>query len=157
MNEMMKGLCAAWLLGLSSQVVANDPAAQAETEAEVRRLDAEEADAALRGDYTRLEQLWADDFVVNTPINTVGLGRSGRLRMGGITYSSFVRVPEFVSVRGNLVIVMGHELVVPKAPSPAAGRTQNRRFSNIWVKTAQGWKLSARHANLAADLKVSAP
>jgi ketosteroid isomerase-like protein len=126
-------------------------------EAEVRRLDAEEANAVLRSDYARLDELWAEDFVVNNPINTVGMARTSRLRMGGITYSSFVRVPEFVSVRGDIVIIMGHEIVVPRPPSPAAGQTQNRRFSNFWMKTAQGWRLSARHANLAADLKASAP
>jgi ketosteroid isomerase-like protein len=119
-------------------------------EREVLRLDAQEADAVLRGDFALVEELWADDFVVNNPFNTVSLGREGRVRMGVTTYTSFERVAEVISLRGDVVFVMGHEVVVPKAPSADAGRTVHRRYTNVWIKTAQGWKLAARHANVIA-------
>jgi ketosteroid isomerase-like protein len=119
-------------------------------EQEIRRLDAQEADAVLRGDYVLIDELWADDFIVNNPFNSVGFGRTGRVRTGVITYASFERVPEFVGLRGDVAIVMGHEVVVPIAPSVDAGRTLRRRYTNIWMKTAGGWKLAARHANVIA-------
>jgi ketosteroid isomerase-like protein len=119
-------------------------------EQEIRRLDAQEADAVLRGDYALIDELWADDFIVNNPFNSVGFGRTGRVRTGVITYASFERVPEFVGLRGDVAIVMGHEVVVPIAPSVDAGRTLRRRYTNIWMKTGGGWKLSARHANVIA-------
>lgn len=118
------------------------------SEQEVRRLDALEADAVLRGDYALIDELWAADFIVNNPTNSVGYGRSGPVMKGTITYSSFERVIEFVSIRGDIAIAMGHEVVVPKAPSLNAGRTLHRRYTNIWTKWERGWKLSVRHANV---------
>lgn len=116
-------------------------------EQEIRRLDAQEADAVLRGDYALMDKLWAPDFIVNNPFNSVGFGREGRVRNGVITYTTFQRVAEFVALRGKVAIVMGHEVVVPKAPSVNAGRTIHRRYTNIWIKSARGWRLAARHAN----------
>ena len=129
-------------------------------EQQIRRLDAQEAEAVLRGDYALIDELWADDFIVNNPFNTVGFGRTGRVRTGVITYASFERVPEFVGLRGDVAIVMGHEVVVPMAPSVDAGRTLRRRYTNIWAKTGVGWKLAARHANVieaTAGRKLAEP
>jgi ketosteroid isomerase-like protein len=127
-----------------------DAAGSGAIEQEIRRLDAQEADAVLRGDFAAVDELWADDFIVNNPFNAVGFGREGRVRMGMTTYTAFLRVPEFVGLRGDVAIVMGHEIVVPKAPSAHAGVTLHRRYTNIWMKTGRGWKLSARHANVIA-------
>lgn len=123
-------------------------------EQEIRRLDAQEADAVLRGDFALLAELWADDFIVNNPFNAVGFAREGRVRTGVTTYTAFQRAPEFVSLRGDVAIVMGRETVVPKAPSANAGATVHRRYTNIWMKTATGWKLSARHANVIARVNL---
>lgn len=117
-------------------------------EMEIRRLDAQEADAVLRGDFVLVDALWAEDFIVNNPSNEVGFGREGPVRKGMITYASFQRVAEFVGLRGDVAIVMGREVVVPKAQSANAGRTLHRRYTNIWRKTARGWRLAARHANV---------
>jgi ketosteroid isomerase-like protein len=83
-------------------------------------------------------------------MNTVTFGRQGPVGTGALTYASFERVAEFVALRGDVAIVMGREVVVPKAPSADAGRTLHRRYTNIWMKTAGGWKLAARHANVIA-------
>jgi ketosteroid isomerase-like protein len=145
---------ALWLaLWLPPSLITASPAAgdlqgTGAIEREIRRLDAQEADAVLRGDYALIDRLWADDFIVNNPRNSVGFGRTGAVRMGEITYASFQRVAEFVALRGDVAIVMGHEVVVPKAPSLDAGLTLHRRYTNVWMKSAQGWRLSARHANL---------
>jgi hypothetical protein len=126
-------------------------------EQEVRRLDAQEADAVLRADHALIDELWAVDFIVNNPFNAVGFGREGRVRSGDVTYTSFERVAEFVALRGEVAIVMGHEKVVPKAPSVGAGRVLHRRYTNIWMRSETGWKLAARHANVISGVNTSAP
>ena len=51
-----------------------------------------------------------------------------------------------------LSFVMGLETLVPKKDAPAAGlvagRTITRRFTNIWRKEGDGYRLFARHANV---------
>jgi ketosteroid isomerase-like protein len=119
---------------------------QAAIEQEVRRLDLAHADAVLRGDLAAMDRLWTKDFIVNNPFNEVD--KADRIRTGAVTYSSFERVPEAVMVHGDTVIVMGHETVVPKGNSPEAGKTINRRYTNIWMKREGRWRLVARHASV---------
>jgi len=120
----------------------------ATVEQEIRRLDQMEADAVLRGDFATLDRLWAQDFTVNTPQNDVSDETRARVRAGKISYTSFVRVAEAVLVRGDVVIVMGRETIVPEAPTPNAGKTIQRRYTNIWLKCDGEWHLVARHANV---------
>jgi len=114
-------------------------------EQEIRKLDAAQADAVLRGDLAALDKLWSKDFTVTNPFNVISKGEN--IRTGALTYSSFVRVPEFIQIHKNTVIVMGRETVVPKGNSPDAGKTLNRRYTHIWMKREGKWRLVARHAN----------
>ncbi|MGI8732193.1 MAG: nuclear transport factor 2 family protein [Pyrinomonadaceae bacterium] len=93
-----------------------------------------------------LDKLWTKDFRVNNPFNEID--KADRIRTGVVTYSSFVREPEAILVRGETVIVMGRETVVPKGNSPDAGKTINRRYTNIWMKREEKWRLVARHASV---------
>jgi ketosteroid isomerase-like protein len=115
-------------------------------EREVRRLDLAHADAVLRGDLAAMDKFWTKDFIVNNPFNEID--KADRIRNGAVTYSSFERVPEAVMVHGDTVIVMGHETVVPKGGSPDAGKTINRRYTNVWMKRDGRWRLVARHASV---------
>ena len=115
-------------------------------EQEIRRLDLAHADAILRGDLAALDKLWTEDFKVNNPFNQID--RADRIRTGAVTYSSFIRDPETVLIHGDTVIVMGREIVVPKGNSPDAGKTINRRYTNIWMKRGGKWRLIARHASV---------
>lgn len=119
---------------------------KAKIEQEIRRLDLAHAEAILRGDLAALDKLWTEDFKVNNPFNQID--RADRIRTGAVTYSSFTREPETVLVHGDTVIVMGRELVVPKGNSPDAGKTINRRYTNIWMKRSGKWRLVARHASV---------
>ena len=119
---------------------------KAAVEQEVRRLDLAHADAVLRGDLAAMDKLWTKDFKVNNPFNEVD--KADRIRTGAVTYSSFVREAEEVLVHGDTVIVMGRETVVPKGDSPDAGRTINRRYTNIWMRREGRWRLVARHASV---------
>ena len=115
-------------------------------EQEIRKLDLAHADAVLRGDLAAMDKIWTKDFKVNNPFNEVD--KADRIRTGAVTYSSFVRVPEAVLIHGDTVIVMGREEVVPKGSSPNAGKTINRRYTNIFMKRDGKWRLIARHANV---------
>lgn len=115
-------------------------------EQEIRTLDAAHADAVLRGDLAAMDKIWTKDFKVNNPFNEVD--QADRIRTGAVTYSSFVRVAESVLIHQNTVIVMGRETVVPKGDSPNAGKTINRRYTNIWMKRNGKWRLIARHASV---------
>lgn len=115
-------------------------------EQEIRRLDLAHADAILRGDLAALDKLWTKDFKVNNPFNEID--KADRIRNGAVTYASFIREPESVLIHGTTVIVMGRETVVPKGNSPDAGKTINRRYTNIWMKRKGMWRLVARHASV---------
>jgi ketosteroid isomerase-like protein len=139
-------LLAALTLLASASVPAQSPKKNDSIEREIRRLELAHADAVLRGDLAAMDKIWTSDFIVNNPFNEID--KADRIRTGAVTYSSFVREPESIMVHGNTVIVMGRETVVPKGNSPAAGKTIQRRFTNIWMKREGKWRLVARHANV---------
>ena len=122
----------------------------------VRSLDDQERVAALNRDVPALERLWSDQFVVNAPNNQVVVGRQQNLdafvRGGVINFSSFERTIEFMRVDGNFGVLMGLETVVPRTDVPSAGlvagQVIRRRFTNIWKKEADTWRLYWRHANV---------
>ncbi|HEX6891721.1 MAG TPA: nuclear transport factor 2 family protein [Chryseolinea sp.] len=115
-------------------------------EQEVKKLDLEHADAVLRGDQAAMNKYWTEDFIVTNPFNEID--QADRIKKGIVTYSSFIRQSEAIRVHGNTVIVMGKETVVPKGNSPDAGKTINRRYTNIWMIRDGKWRLIARHANV---------
>jgi len=115
-------------------------------EQEIRILEQTQVDALLRKDIAAMRRNWAADFVVNNPRNEVVEASKGRIASGARTYSSFIREVERVLIHGNTVIVMGQEIVVPSGTAPDAGKTINRRFTNIWMKRDGEWLLTARQA-----------
>ena len=122
-------------------------------EARIRALDNEERLAALNQDYTALERLWSEHFLVNAPSNHILLNRNAVLdwfRKGMTTRSSYDRRIEHIRVDGEIAIVMGEEIVTPTANAPHAGKVVRRRFTNIWKKEGDAWRLWARHANVIA-------
>lgn len=117
-------------------------------EQEIRKLEQAQVDALLRNDIAALKRNWATDFVVNNPFNEVVEASKGRIQAGTRTYSSFIREVERVLIHGNTVIVMGQEVVVPSGTASDAGQTIIRRFTNIWMKRAGKWLLTARQATV---------
>jgi ketosteroid isomerase-like protein len=117
-------------------------------EREIRKLEQAQVDAGLRGDVAAMKKNWAEDYVVNNPFYEAVDASKGPIAAGTLRYSSFVREVERVLLRGDTVIVMGREVVVPKGDSPDAGKTINRRFTNIWMKRGGRWLLTARHASI---------
>jgi ketosteroid isomerase-like protein len=125
-------------------------------EALVRALDDQERVAALARDVPALERLWSEHLTVNAPNNQVVVGRRATLEMfvhsGVIDFSRFDREIEFIRADGDFVFVMGLETVTPLRDAPraglAAGTTIQRRYTNIWKREGEAWRLFARHANV---------
>jgi ketosteroid isomerase-like protein len=125
-------------------------------EAVVRSLDNELRVAALKRDVPALERMWSDQLVVNAPNNQVIIGKRAVLddfvRTGIINFSSFERQIEFIRIDGDFATTMGLETVVPVTDSPAnglkAGQPIRRRFTNIWKRDGDTWRLFIRHANV---------
>ena len=115
-------------------------------EKEVRKLDSLHGAAVLSGDLKEMDKYWTEDFMVTNPFNEID--KADRIRTGAMTYASFQRISEDARVHGNTVIIMGKEIVVPKGKSPDAGKTINRRYTNIWMKLDGRWRLVARQASV---------
>ena len=129
--------------------------AQSIDEAFVRNLDNEERLAVLRGDSSSLfTKYWSADMIVNTPANVTGTveGTKKHVRDGKLDYATFDRDIEKISILENVAIVMGLETLKPQGKSDNVGKTVKRRFTNIWMKQKDGWRLVARQATIIALL-----
>ena len=118
----------------------------------VRSLDDQERKEVLNRNYPALEQLWCDQFTVNSPANKVVIGKRNVLAtvQKSAQYSSFERTIEFLRIDGDIAIVMGAETVQPIGDAPLAGQTVHRRFTHIWKKNGETWCAIARHANVVS-------
>lgn len=136
---------------LSLSAAAQSAGSIKDIEAAIRKLEADQVRYLLDGDVVAMEDQWSKEFTVNNPFNVIQAGRTGPIREGTLTYSKFERTIEKILVRGDTVIVMGNELVVPKtAPKGSSHDTTDpisRRFTNIWMRIGGKWLMFARHAN----------
>ena len=127
---------------------------QSAAETKVRSLDDEERMAALKRDTTALKRLWSDQFVANGPNNKVVADKRALLN-ALVPRSSYVRQIEFVRVDGDFAFIMGLETLVAVTDAPSvglvAGQPTRRRFTHVWKKEGNTWRLYARHANVIAD------
>jgi ketosteroid isomerase-like protein len=146
----MKTVLFLWVM-LVNASFSNAQNTNLEIEKVIRELEKKEHTAMLNQDVITLQNIWAPDFMVNAPFNRVTMGSQeviGLVKKGAISYSSFTRNIEQIMVKGDMAITMGVEEVVPKGDTPGAGKTIERRYTNIWVKQNDTWQLTARHANV---------
>jgi ethanolamine utilization microcompartment shell protein EutS len=141
---------------LAAAVVAQIPAAVARTpdETAVLAADARQRAAVAKVDLKAIGEIAHPNLRVNAPNNRI-LTREDLIHMvgsGEIRNEVFERFPEQVVVTGDVGVVMGREVVYPGAASEQARmygqKTLNRRYTNIYVRTAAGWRHLARHANV---------
>jgi hypothetical protein len=117
-------------------------------EEEIRSLEEKGRVAFLAGDTATLAALWADELVVNSPLNIINdkarvleLLASGRIR-----HTRDDVVIERVSRFGDVAVVMGRDTV----DGPPHGDLVDRRFTNIWQLRDGAWIMIARHAQIVA-------
>lgn len=124
--------------------------AQNAAEDEIRKLDQLEARATINGDTVALKRLWSPNFVVNNPANTVVNVTQIRKLMneGKISYATFSRVVEKVTIADNVAITMGYEQNQPEKTTANAGKMVTRRYTNVWLKGKDGWRIIGRQATI---------
>ena len=126
-------------------------AQETSAEAEIRKLEEQERQAVLRKDTANLRKIWDRYLIVNAPSNRVVLSGEdavARPVITQMTYSSFTREIEQILVRGDVVLSMGSEIIIPGGEDdPRKGKEIKRRYTNMWMKQGGVWKLVARHAN----------
>jgi tetratricopeptide (TPR) repeat protein len=86
-----------FLIGFSIATLSISAQDNARTEAEIRALEQTGAKAILNGDVNTLKQIWAPEFLVNTPRNEVTGTRDSILliqKAGMIDYSTYEKVIE---------------------------------------------------------------
>ncbi|NWG27528.1 MAG: nuclear transport factor 2 family protein [Ignavibacteriaceae bacterium] len=117
---------------------------------QIKQLEDAEVNAILESDTVALKRMWAEDVHVNNPSNTVVNMNQvfERIRTTFIKYSFYSREQEYYSVYDNVVVVMGNETVIPSGDNPDRGKTLKRRYTSVYRKFKDGWKLIARHANI---------
>lgn len=140
-----------WMVSLLVGLASSFAVAQQGEEATVRQLDNLEREAVLKGDTGLLfTKYWSPQMVVNTPANRVGTveGTKMNVRAGRLDYASFERAVEQLTIIENIAVVMGQEVLVPKGQSDHVGKTVTRRFTNVWMKGKDGWRMVARQATI---------
>jgi len=120
---------------------------QSKDELEIRRLENLWTKLLDKADTTALLKLWTKDYVVNNINGKIVTAKDiiGLIRKGTI-FPPVERIIEKITFTSNLAIVMGKEIAQPVKTAQAEGQTVTRRFTNIWIKSDDGWQLTARQA-----------
>jgi ketosteroid isomerase-like protein len=129
--------------GLGNSSERNLAEAIAASQAEVAAILAE--DAAAFADSL------ASDLIVNSPLGTINRRADTLAAFAGgfIRYDAFDRRVEYAGQLGELVVIMGQEVLVPKGRALNAGKTVHRRFTDVWRKERNVWRLALRQSTIA--------
>ncbi len=116
---------------------------------QIRKLEKAETVAFLNNDYDALNKIWHPEFMVNTPLNRILKTKDiqGAMKAGLIKYSLLERNIEEIMIHDNVVITLGNEVTVPIGSAPMAGQKVTRRYTNIWLRENNEWKMFSRHAS----------
>lgn len=124
--------------------------AQQNMDAKIRQLEKMEGEAFAKKDTTTLLTLFSPQLVVNTPLNRVATFEDVMhlIRIGKIDVSADEKVIEKITFVENVAIVMGYDIVKPQGAMANAGKTVKRRYTDIWMKDKNNWRLTARQATI---------
>ena len=121
---------------------------QSKDEQEIRYLEKHWTQLLDKGDTTSLLNIWSKEYVVNnpngkivTPMEIIALMRSGH------KFPSVERIIEKITFNQNIAIVMGKELQQPPNMTTNKDEWIPRRFTNVWIKTKNEWRLAARQSS----------
>lgn len=126
------------------------PSADSQAEQQVRQASNEEVQAFLHKDPEAMARLWSDDLVVTNPLNKLVMKQQvlGMVQSGFLVITAYERRIEYARVYGDTVILAGSETVVWGGKMPNAGKTEQLRFTAIWMKQQGRFQEVARHANI---------
>jgi len=126
-------------------------------EAEIEKLEHEEAAARVAVDINRLEALWSDQLIINATENIIYTKDHFlmRFRSGQIRFKSFERTISRIAVKGDVAVTTGNESVSP-ANGPDAGKTVYCSYMNVWVRDGSSWRLMGRQVAIIARASSTA-
>ena len=112
---------------------------------EIRNCEEAARASFLAADIATLDRLWADGFVVNSPLQRVLEKKQvlEALLSGTIRHGMYEIEIEHMRRHGDVVVVMGRDRVT----NPPDDRIVQRRFTNVWQLGSGTWRSIARHAN----------
>jgi ketosteroid isomerase-like protein len=113
---------------------------------EVSALEARRCKAMIEDDLATLEALFADDLMYthSNALYDTKASYLQSLRSGAVKYKVVEREGIEMRVHGDAVFVTGKSRVV--VAIGGEDKHVNLRYSNVWVKTAGGWKFALWHA-----------
>lgn len=121
---------------------------QSSDEIEIRRLETHWTELLDKGDTTSLLQIWSKDYVVNNPNGKIVTPKQIiSLMKSGHKFPAVERIIEKITFNQDIAIVMGKELQQPANMPPNKEEWIPRRFTNVWIKTKNGWQLAARQSS----------
>src|ERR1700683_4555523 len=126
-------------------------ASQASAEADIRRLEEEEATARTQIDVSALEKLWCDELIINATEDIIYTKDHFLLRIkaGQLRFNSFQRKISRIAIRENVAVSMGNESISP-ANGPDAGKTVYCSYMNVWIRSGESWQLLGRQVDAIA-------
>jgi ketosteroid isomerase-like protein len=107
--------------------------------------------AILKRDAKEFSAVFADDAVVNNPLNKIARKEDAErnLARGLIDYTTLERSVEYAAIRGEHdVVLMGEELLTPVRKAKFAGERIRRRTTEVWTDVSGQWKLAIRQATI---------
>lgn len=116
---------------------------------QLRAMERLQVQGVLKQDTTIILKMAASNLLVNAPSKTVVDLKMAlnALKMGYISYTSYEQQIDTINVIGNIGIVMGLEIVKPAGSlMENVGKTEKRRFTDIWMFENKHWQMIARQA-----------
>ena len=128
----------------------NQSFAQKNEETEIRNLEELEGQSWVKKDTTTLFQLFSPELIVNTPLNRCATLQNVKMltRLGKIDISYSKKNIERITFINDMAVVMGEDIVKPQGGMQDAGKTVTRRYTDVWIKAQNKWKLIIRQATI---------
>lgn len=160
-NRLLRVLAAASVIASSPGL--SQPAPSVGDEASLRSIDEHQRALIASRDVAGMAALADPDLHINAPTNKILTGQQlvGMMKSGAVAAENFVRVPESVTISGDIGIVMGHEHFTATADSDSGkmfgARSLDRRYTNIYRWKDGRWRFLARHANVVPAEAIQTP
>jgi ketosteroid isomerase-like protein len=123
----------------------------ASVEQELTKLENEWADALVQHDWTFLDRILADDYLVTDPEGNVSTKAQeiAFFKSGEFAVTSCVHHEMKVRVYGDAAVVTGRSTV--KETYKGKDFVPNFRWTDTWVKSAGRWQCVAGHSSEIAQ------
>ena len=116
-------------------------------EKKIKQLEKHWTELLDKGDTTSLLKIWSENYVVNNPNGKIVTPKEiVALMKSGHKFPAVERIIEKITFNQDIAIVMGKELQQPKNMTTNHDDWIPRRFTNVWIKTKEGWQLAARQS-----------